>query len=332
MAHRFFEKYEELLQKADFIKLCKRLSFQLNGVLGRDLNEVESVKQWVDIFNRTPHLNIPGYEISFNSVFIHGFNHSDKGSYPSGVEFDYLNNLTEKRELADIIFTTSFYENNNKILEKISFNQAKWGAIKRTTSSWEIDKEQLFLLTNFPRFSGANGSLIPNTDFNIEDFSRCLGSYGLMTTENFIYLSARNLQQLIGGKKTINLNDFKSIPSINAHPDYHRYYHYIPSIFSKTFCNNTYEFITDYLSGRIGEVIIGVFLQNDSARFLFHNILSAIKNLTNSQDFTRDFTEFLNKYGDFNENDNLTNVEYKFSENLGIVQLKIKIDKEKGIE
>ena len=97
MTHRFFEKHEELLQKTDFIKLCKELSFKLNGVLGQDLNEVESVKQWVDIFNQTPHLSNSGYEISFNSVFIHGFNHSEKGSYPSGVEYDYLNNLTNKK-------------------------------------------------------------------------------------------------------------------------------------------------------------------------------------------------------------------------------------------
>jgi hypothetical protein len=332
MADRFFENYQDLIQKEEFIKLCKELSFKLNGTLGQNLNEVESVKQWIGIFNQTPGLSNPRFEINFNSVFIHGFNHSEQGSYPSGVEFDYINNLTEKKELADIIFITTFYEKNRKILEKITFNQAKWGEIKRTTSSWKIDEKQLFLLANFPRFSGVNGSLIPNTDYNIEDFSKGLGSYGLMTTKNFIYLSASNLQQLIGRKKSINLNDFKTIPSNYFYPQYHRFYDYVLYGLSKPFCNSTYEFVSDYLSGRIGEVILGMYSQNENARHLFHNILNAIRIITNNQSLTHDYSDFINNYGDFNLNDNLNNIEYMFSSNLGIVQMNIKLYNEKKFE
>lgn len=332
MIHRFYKKHLKLIQTEGYIKLCKELSFKLNGVLGQDLNEVESVKQWVQIFNQTSSLNNPGCKINFNSIFIHGFNHSEMGAYPSGVEFDYINNMTEKRELADLILVTSFYENNKKILEKITFNQAKWGKRQKTTSSWKIDNGQLFLLANFPRFSGVNGSLIPNTDFNIEDFSNGLGSYGLMTSENFIYLSARNLQQLIGGKKSINLNDFKNIPINNTFPHHHVFYNYAPYYFSKPFCNSTYEFITDYLSGRIGEVIINNGFQNDNAKNLFHNILSSIGNLINNESTSQGLSDFLTNYGELDRNDNLINPEYQYLGNLGIVQMNIKLDNETNIE
>lgn len=191
--NELYDNYFNIWNDFDFIKLCKTLSFKLNTVLSEDLKEVESIRKWVDTFNSTTPITIAGYKISFNSIFIHGFTASQDGSNPSGVEFDYLNNLYSHRELADIIFVTSFYNDQNIQLEKISFNQAKWGNIGRTNTSWSIDKEQLFLLSRFPRFSGVNGSFIPNHDYYVEDRSKTLGSYGLMTKENFLFLSALDL-------------------------------------------------------------------------------------------------------------------------------------------
>ncbi len=327
-----FHKFYDLWFNDRFVQFTKELSFKLNNILCEDLKEVESVKKWVDTFNNTNEFNDNGVSIKFNSVFIHGFdhrfNHYENGSHPSGVEFDYLNNSKSKKELGDILFISSFCENNQKYLEKISINQTKWGVIKKTTSTWEIDEKQLYLISRFPRFNGVNGSIIPNCDFNIEDYSKGLGSYGLMTKENFIYVSALDVLQFIGGKKSINLNDLKNCQRNEFHPDVFWYVYSDLIRFSKLYCGNTYEFVTEYLRGKIGEVIDGEHNTNKEAKRLLNHMLSNIKSYS-QQTNNQNVINFLNNYGDFTDSDNLINNNIDLNGNFGIIQMKINLDNEK---
>lgn len=322
----FFERYFEMCSDYYFIKLCKTLSYELNNVLGRNLKEVETVKEWIKIFNSTPPVTISGVSASFNSLFVHGYNHSDHGSFPSGVEFDYLNNLKENRELADIIFITSIYDQGRKILEKISLNQAKWGA----KTSWLIKKEQLYLLSRFPRFRGIVGSLVPLKDYYIEDFSKGLGSYGLMNTENFIYISANYLLNDLGGKGTINLKDFKNYNKNERFSSYYRFYPY-DLLDSALFCNTTYSFVADFLSGRVGEIVHGEERFNSQAKGLLNDILSSLisqKNKSTRTGYNDNITNFLDGYNTQDLRFDNSDISLNFEGGMGIIQLKLDLSKE----
>ena len=205
----FFRNYQELIKSNSFIKFEKQLSNLLDVELSKNLKEVETVKNWITNLNGK-NFKHNGLSTNINSLFIHGYNHSEKGSHPSGVEFDYYNNKIGK-ELADIIFISSFYYGNKKVLEKVTFNQAKWGEIKSTTSSWKIDQGQLYLLSRLPRFNGINSSIIKNKDYYIDNISKCLTSYGLMNKENFVFISTNYLLTAMAGKKSVNLKDFESV-------------------------------------------------------------------------------------------------------------------------
>ncbi len=321
----FFMKYQDLISSVEFIKLCKELSYKLNNELGKDLKEVETVRNWIEIFNNTSTVSVPGLSINFNSIFIHGYIHSNADN-PSGVEFDYINNTKCNKELADIIFVTSFFNKNKKICEKISFNQAKWGVLKKTLS-WTIDKEQLFLLSRFPRFSGASDSVIKNKDYYINDFSKGLGSYGLMTKENFIFLSAYDLQTFIGGKGSVSLNDFKYCNSELIHS---RHYLWSPYIFdfSVPFCNNTFEFVTNYLQGNVGELVNSEHFKNVEAHKLFQDILVSIKD-KGKKEKNANINNFINSYDKTNSIDKSDSEQFEFKNGLGIIQLKIELDNDK---
>lgn len=310
--------------------LSKDISMQLNTVLGMDLREVNTVKEWVDIFKRSPGISSSQLNIDFNAIFIHGFNHSENKSNPSGVTFDYLYGDSESRELADIIFILSVFEKKKKIFEKITLNQTKWGSINKHTSSWSIGKEQLYLLSRFPKFTGITGSFVPNISYTINDNSKCLGSYGLMTKENFLFLCAYDLQTIIGNKSTLNTNDLRSYNILSSrHMNSviipHRYYHN----YSTLFCNNTYDFVQNYLQGRIGEILIVDYQEvaNVSASNFFNDFLASLNkfgiNFSNEE-----ITNFINRYGSINS-EIIEDVDYSFYKGLGIIQTKVSIDVEK---
>ena len=98
----FIYDYSELIKDPDFIAFCKSLSFELNASLGKDLKEVETVKDWNNIFNSKKIVIQNNTSVSFNSIFIHGYKIPQKSSHPSGVRFDYLFGKTDQRELARV--------------------------------------------------------------------------------------------------------------------------------------------------------------------------------------------------------------------------------------
>jgi len=341
----FFVNYQKLIQSDPFIKFEKELSNSLDIELSKDSKEVETVRNWISNINGK-NFNHNGLSVSINSLFIHGYNHSEKDSYPSGVEFDFYDEKA-KKEFADIIFISSFYYKNRKVLEKITFNQAKWGEIKVTTSSWKIDQEQLYLLSRLPRFRGINGSYIPNDkDYHIDNISKCLTSYGLMTRENFVFISTSYLLTAMAGKKSVNLKDFQSLNSLQHNLNFpilnydisHKELFYLLlnycgrnyrclnnfnkllGAYSTYFANNTFEFLSEYLKGNIGEVICNDITKtiNSSASVLMSDIIRNIKAQKNDE--AMQFIQNYNGSNDININENNEFKEPK--KGLGIIQVK----------
>ncbi len=325
----------------------------LDVELSKNLKEVETVKNWVIKLNNKK-FSYNGLGASINSLFIHGYNHSDKGSHPSGVEFDYYDKK-ERRELADIIFIASFYYRNKKILEKVTFNQAKWGEIKSTTSSWKIDQGQLYLLSRLPRFKGINSSIITNKNYYIDNISKCLTSYGLMNKENFVFISTNYLLTAMAGKKSVNLKDFQSLNTLEHNLNlnfpifdndvfyyelfyflerYCRRNDYCLNIFNKLlgtsstyFANNTFEFLSEYLKGNIGEIIYNDITKtiNSSASALMSDIIQNIKIISHIQQ-NNEAMQFIQNYDDSGNIKINDNIEFKEPESgLGIIQVKVNL-------
>jgi len=349
----FFINYKELINSYSFIKFEKELSNLLDIELSRNLKEVETVKNWITTINGKK-FNHNGLSANINSLFIHGYNHSEKDSHPSGVEFDFYNKK-ERRELADIIFISSFYYRSKKVLEKITFNQAKWGEVKARTSSWKIDQGQLYLLSRLPRFNGVNGSFISNKNYYINTLSKCLTSYGLMNKENFIFISANNLLTAMAGKKSVNLKDFQSLNTLEYNLNlefpifedeifyydlfyllekYCRRHNYCLDIFNKLlgtssicFTNNTYEFISKYLKGNIGEIIYNNITTtiNSSASDLMSDIIQNIKSFSDMQK-NYEAMQFIQNYDGSENIKNHDNIEFKEPKRgLGLIQLKVNL-------
>lgn len=203
-------KYIEILESDTFARYEKDLSESLTSALSdcyqNSRGEPEMVKIIEKVINNFNKSNVeskqPYFKISTNGIFIHGY---PKGS---GVVFDYYGKSTHK-ELGDIIFIVSIIFNGQKYFEKFTINQFKKDKQSRKSISWDIkNKEQLYLLSRFPKFKGVKGSLVPQRDFNLPNYSGCLGSYGLLYSPgDFAFVSATRLDSYLGSSKKINGDD-----------------------------------------------------------------------------------------------------------------------------
>ncbi len=349
----FIEKYQEMIKSKEFNKFKKDLASSLDQELEKNDKEVETVKNWVETINKQT-LTTKNQKIDVNSLFIHGFRGSEKGSSPSGVEFDYYGN-TCKRELADIIFISSFYYQHKKVFEKATINQAKWSNIKTTNRSWKIEEGQFYLLSRLPVFKGINGSIIKNEEYCIDNMSKCLTSYGLMNKENFVFVSTNNLLTAMGGKKSINLKDFQylncldqnthvNIPFYHHRHHYHEFFHFLEKYCCKygccvntlsklffntstTFTNNTYEFVSEYLKGNIGETIHNSMtnLYNKRANILIQDIMKNINEFATTTN-NENAVSFIKNYNFIEDSNDNNDNNMKFDKGFGIVQIKIHLD------
>jgi hypothetical protein len=138
-----------------------------------------------------------GFRISTKSVFIHG--------NKSHVEFEYYGQPV-KRELGDLIFILSVVYNGRKYFEKFTISQFKKDDGKLR---WDLsNREQIYLLSRFPSFRGVKGSIIPMREFNLPNYSGCLGSFNLLFKPgDLVFISASRLESLIGDRKSINMID-----------------------------------------------------------------------------------------------------------------------------
>jgi hypothetical protein len=134
----------------------------------------------------------------------------------SYVEFNYLDKPVTK-ELGDMAVVSLVTRGRNRLFQRISIIQNK----KKSGSKWDIDKEQLYLLKNFPPFTGDKGIFRGCRDMAFRNSSGCLGAYGLIDSPGeMIVLSAPRLSRCIQGKKSFSLTDLSIIEeSKQSHAD-----------------------------------------------------------------------------------------------------------------
>ena len=288
MENPFFAEYEKDFSR----RLCSALA---NGYR-QSYDEPELVEQMVTSVNSIS-LSDPTKPlgISTSGVFIHG--------NKSQVSFDYYGK-TVYRELGDLIFIISIVFNGKKYFEKFTINQCKKDKSGSRKITWSLyNKEQLYLLSRFPTFTGSVG-LISKVEHSLENYSGCLGSYGLQHSPGeFVFVAAPRLDSFIGKRRSLDQSHLFDLAYRTGTPSsllpcywpyvelpyveemfYFMYEYYSrynvplpwPFLGNHHFAGNIYDFSSKYLTAGIGEPIYAkTGIYNPQARSFLHDLLRA---------------------------------------------------------
>lgn len=202
------QKYSETVASEFFAMFEKEFAQRIICALSKGYSQSLYEPSLVEIIEKEINSNNgiirrskePYFEIETRAIFIHG--------NKSQVTFDYYGKRLQ-RELGDLIFIISLIFNGRKYFEKITINQFKKAKMQKRSISWDMkNKEQLYLLSRFPPFEGVKGSLIPNREFNLPNYSDCLGSYGMLYEPgDFAFVSAVRLESYLQNDNKVNGND-----------------------------------------------------------------------------------------------------------------------------
>jgi hypothetical protein len=276
LVEEVIRKYLQLIAMEHFAKYEKdfaiRVQIGLNEGYQRGFYEPAIVSVVEEIINKLNGLSISAnkFEISTKSIFIHG--------NKSQVEFEYYGQKVQ-RELGDLIFILSVIYNRRKYFEKFTISQFKKANDKLR---WDLsNKEQIYLLSRFPPFRGIKGSIIPMREFNLPNYSGCLGSFNLLFRPgDFVFVGAPQLESSIGSRKSIDIVDISKFwepPSYFTYPipfdwpyieellyfwrELRRhniisplYFNFIGILGFSRCASNIHDFVDKYLRGNIGEL------------------------------------------------------------------------------
>jgi hypothetical protein len=126
----------------------------------------------------------------------------------SYVEFDYRDKPTTK-ELGDMVVITTVTNGSQRLFQRLCIIQNK----KASGGKWGIDREQLYLLKNFPPLSGNRGILRGSHDITFRNNSQCLGAFGLLFEPGeMIFASADLITEMSRGEDSLS-RDRIAMPS-----------------------------------------------------------------------------------------------------------------------
>ena len=342
------EKYLQLINTKHFAKYEKdfasTLQIGLNEGYNRGFYEPAMVSIIEGIVNKLNGLSVSvnRSKISTKSIFIHG--------NKSQVEFEYYGQKVQ-RELGDLIFILSVIYNGKKYFEKFTISQFKKD---NDRLRWNIsNKEQLYLLSRFPSFRGTRSSIIPMREFNLPNYSGCLGSFSLLFRPgDLAFVSATQLENIVGNRKSIDIVNISKLWESPSH--YFTYYppfdwpyiqkllhiqckmcghrmfipffppYFVGILGLSHSASNIHDFVDKYLRGYIGELTYSdVGFYNKPALDFLRELLSAImlkaqkENKTEVAGFVTEFFE--HPYGD-NEGGIQKDVEFDYEDGgIGII-------------
>lgn len=192
--NRFFDTAVRLSDDAGFLDWQNEVTRHAYDALGQgyasNSNEVELVTKLVDAVNDKSYDQI---QISANKI--HG-----SRSY---VEFNFRDKPTTK-ELADMAVITVITAGKNRLAQRLCVIQNK----KAKDQKWAIDHEQLFLLKNFPPFTGNRGIFRGMSDVAFRNRSGCLGAFGLFSEPGEMMLvAAPEFAELLRDRASISQAD-----------------------------------------------------------------------------------------------------------------------------
>lgn len=340
------KEYSEISRSDEFIEYEKKFATKLSEGLAvgyqNSLNEPELVESIVNEFSEL-YVTRDKFELLTNSIFIHG--------NKSQVEFDYYGRKVQ-RELGDLIFLITLSFDDRCYFERLTINQCKKDKSGTKDITWDMtNKEQLYLLSRFPAFTVVKG-LIPQGVYNLPNYSGCLGSYGLLHKPgDFIFLSAKKLDNVIGANKTLKINKLQSafdgnpsyiIPNmLITNPDFIYYlYRYLPESMiyflsinplaeSHSSAYNAFDFVHKFLEMGIGEhIFIKDFAYNSQVRKFFHSFLKSINHKARI-DGNKDIQSFVEKYFSYQSDDSYPGFEPNYGfypgSSIGIIHVIINI-------
>jgi len=165
--NRFFDLALRLSEDAGFLNFQNEVTRDAYEALGQAYaangNEVEIVTKLVEAVNDKSY-----DQVQISASKIHG-----SRSY---VEFNFRDKPTTK-ELGDMAIITVVTSGKTRLLQRLCIIQNK----KAKDQKWGIDSEQLFLLKNFPPFTGNRGIFRGMSNVVFRNRSGCLGAFGLLS-------------------------------------------------------------------------------------------------------------------------------------------------------
>lgn len=317
------KKYFQLMETEHFVKYEKDFACRIQRALTDGYNQgfyepklVSSVERIITNVNGMK-TSFSRFRISTRGIFIHGNR--------SRVEFEYYGQKVE-RELGDLIFILSIIYNGKKQFEKFTISQFKRDReykLRRSSKlRWNLsNKEQIYLLSRFPSFRGIKGSIIPKREFNLPNYSGCLGSFNLLFRPgDFVFVSATLLESFMGNRKFLDITETFKLRQPNSfiyllpiNKDYFELLYLLLElevrvpvlIFTPYFMSilgtahyafNVYEFVGKYLRGNIGELTYsGIGTYNVHAFNFLHELLSAIIRKARMEE-RKDAINFVNEF------------------------------------
>lgn len=191
---RLFEKVHALSTDSGFLHFQHDIARRMYDALGQGYaandNEVSLIKRTVDTVNGQSYKGVRIF-----ATVIHGTR--------SYVEFNFMDKPVTK-ELGDMTVITLVTDKSDRLFQKACVIQNK----KERDGHWEIDLEQLYLLKNFPPFSGNKGIFKRCKDMAFRNASGSLGCYGLFFPPGeMILASAPALTEMLRGKKSVSHAD-----------------------------------------------------------------------------------------------------------------------------
>lgn len=183
------QKYRELVCDADFLRFQHEMIAAVYDQLGQGCAEKEGEVALVTRIAET----LSGQ--SYRRLRIHCEKIHGSKSY---VSFNFRDKPTTK-ELGDLILISLITHGRKRLLQKLCIVQNK----VLHSGKCQIDLEQLFLLKNFPLFSGRQGLFRHASDIMFFNSQECLGAYGFFEESgDLIHVNAKVLSIALGGGKT----------------------------------------------------------------------------------------------------------------------------------
>jgi len=262
--------FADYYNRPDFRKFQNNLAKEVYETLGTSYsNSNGEVKMVTEMCNT---INGKSFgKLNFYSKKIHGSR--------SFVEFHNQDKPTTK-ELADMVIISVATKGREIIYEKTAFIQNKK---EDKADNWKIDQDQLYLLHNFPTFTGNKGIFRQHffDEVVFLNHSETLGNYGLFQEPGEMILLNALMVYKLQENKSISLSDIRKFTnnSLNKNAAFrfpffdhplmeeiiYRYFRHFPkygfSFMNLPFLSNSvasfniYDFIRNWSLFNIGEVV-----------------------------------------------------------------------------
>lgn len=200
-----------LSEDAGFLNFQNEVTRDAYDALGQayaaNANEVEIVTKLVEAVNDKSY-----DQVQISASKIHG-----SRSY---VEFNFRDKPTTK-ELGDMVVVTIVTSGKNRLLQRLCIIQNK----KAKDRKWAIDPEQLFLLKNFPPFTGNRGIFREMSNVAFRNRSGCLGAFGLLDEPGeMMFIAAPEFAELLRDRGSLSAAEI-GLPSHISHDGGQPYFH-----------------------------------------------------------------------------------------------------------